>query len=217
MNSLGYSAISSYSRVEILHLMQERPKRTIAELCEATGLHANTVREHLQRLIDGGYVVAEPEQRTTRGRPRVLYSAAGTQDASSPVAQRKVAEAARRGDVMRRVFGLEDESLPADAVHQLDALVDDLSAGGYEPVVDERALTIDLTPCEHAEAQASHRDVLCAVHLVLMQGVLTEAGGPLRIEGVMPTCDPTQCVIRLALRQQSEPQETVETTRSVCV
>ena len=50
----GYSAISNYSRVEILHLVQDRPDRTVAELVSATSLHPNTVREHLQRLIDDG-------------------------------------------------------------------------------------------------------------------------------------------------------------------
>ncbi|MBS1674629.1 MAG: winged helix-turn-helix transcriptional regulator, partial [Actinobacteria bacterium] len=87
--------ISSYSRVRILHLLfeasatHERPLG-IGELCDATGLHANTVREHLQRLIDGGYVVPTTERRTTRGRPRVFYSAVtGAPDASSPVAKRK--------------------------------------------------------------------------------------------------------------------------------
>ena len=56
MTRPAYSAISSYSRVRVLHLLQQRPQRTIAELCQSTGLHPNTVREHLQRLIDGGYV-----------------------------------------------------------------------------------------------------------------------------------------------------------------
>ncbi len=72
----GYSAISSYSRVEILALIQARPERTIAELTDATGLHANTVREHLQRLIEAGHVIQSTEHRITRGRPRTLYSAA---------------------------------------------------------------------------------------------------------------------------------------------
>ena len=61
----------------------------MTELCDATGLHANTVREHLQRLIESGYVVPETEQRATRGRPRVFYSAAtGADTASSPIATR---------------------------------------------------------------------------------------------------------------------------------
>ena len=71
---LGYSAISSYSRVEILHLVQDQPRRTVTELVAATGLHPNTVREHLQRLIDDGYVVNETERRTTRGRQSTVLA-----------------------------------------------------------------------------------------------------------------------------------------------
>ena len=159
----GYSAISSYSRVEIMHLLQERPQRAISELVEATGLHANTVREHVQRLIDAGYVIAETEHRTTRGRPRVLYSAAtGSDEASSPVAVRRAEEAARRGDLLRRVYGSDtDAELGADALHQLDALVEDLGDAGFDPLVDQRDLTVDLTPCPHVPAccasRASHR------------------------------------------------------------
>ena len=194
----GYSAISSYSRVEIMHLLQERPQRAISELVEATGLHANTVREHVQRLIDAGYVIAETEHRTTRGRPRVLYSAAtGSDEASSPVAVRRAEEAARRGDLLRRMYGSDtDAELGADALHQLDALVEDLGDAGFDPLVDQRDLTVDLTPCPHVPA-AEHRGVLCSVHIGLMDSVLAQAGGPLRVEGIAPSCDPTQCVVQL--------------------
>ncbi|MEV5069152.1 ArsR family transcriptional regulator [Microbacterium sp. LMI12-1-1.1] len=195
----GYSAISSYSRVEIMHLLQERPHRTVSELVAATGLHANTVREHVQRLMHAGYVIAETERRTTRGRPRVLYSAAtGDGEASSPVAIRRAEAAARRGDLLRRMYGSDtDAELGADALHQLDALVEDLGDAGFDPLVDERALTVDLTPCPHAPA-AEHRGTLCHVHVGIMDGVLAQAGGPLRVEGIAPSCDPTKCVVQLA-------------------
>lgn len=194
----GYSAISSYSRVEILNLVQKHPRRTIAELVSATSLHANTVREHLQRLIEEGYVVASPEVRTTRGRPRVLYSASDGETASSPVQRRKVQASAERGDLMRRVMpGHTPVELDTQAVHQIDAIVDDLIDSGFDPLVDEDDLTIDLTPCSHAEAQADHRAVLCSVHLGLMQSVLNEAGGPLSIDGMRSSCDPRQCVVQL--------------------
>lgn len=198
MTTPGFSAISSYSRVQLLHLIQERARRTVAELCESTDLHANTVREHLQRLIDGGYVVAETERRTTRGRPRVLYSAAGSDVAPNPVARRKARDAARRGDLMRRVLpSTADSDLPHDAVHQLDALVDDLATAGFDPVVDGRDLTVDLTPCRYASAADADRETLCSVHLGLMQGVLAEAGGPLAVDGMRPSCDPANCVVQL--------------------
>lgn len=198
----GYSAISSYSRVEIMHLIQQRPRRTIAELAEATSLHPNTVREHVQRLIDAGYVIAETERRTTRGRPRVLYTAAtGSEQASSPVAARRAQDAARRGDLMRRVYARDaGTALTADALHQLDALVDDLTVAGFDPIVDEEALTVELTPCPHA-ATAESRGILCGVHVGLMDSVLAQAGGPLRVEGVPPACDPSECVVQLSSRR----------------
>jgi len=202
----GYSAISSLSRVEILHELQQRAHRTISELTAATGLHANTVREHLQRLVEGGFVVQTTERRTTRGRPRVLYSVAtGGPDASSPIARRKVAEAAARGDLMRRVMPeTGTPSLPEDAVHQLDAIVEHLTESGYDPVVDENELTLDLSPCTHAAAHPEQRDVLCSVHLGLMQGVLSEAGGPLAIGGMRPVCNPTDCVVNLTIMRRQE-------------
>jgi predicted ArsR family transcriptional regulator len=195
----AYSAISSYSRVQILHLLQERPSRTITELVDATGLHANTVREHLQRLIDGGYVVSEKEHRTTRGRPRVLYSAAiGEGAASSPVAARRAHDAAVRGDLMRRVLPMTATGgLPAAEVHQLDALVDDLQDAGFDPLVDESALTVDLSPCPHAAAGMSDRATLCGVHLGLMDAVLAQAGGPLRVRCMAHAEGPAECVVLL--------------------
>jgi len=198
----AYSAISSYSRVEIMHLLQERPALTITDLTKATGLHPNTVREHLQRLIESGYVVPEAERRTTRGRPRIRYTAvSGPHAPQSPVAQRRAREAAERGDLMRRVMPWTESGLDDEAQHQLDALIEDLQDAGFDPVVDTDELTVDLTPCEHATSQAEHRDVLCAVHIGLMQGVLSGAGGPLGIEGMLPSCDPTQCHIQLTLER----------------
>lgn len=197
--TIGYSAISSYSRVEIMHLLQDRPHWAISELAKATHLHDNTVREHVQRLIDAGYVIAEIERRATRGRPRLLYSAAtGSDAASSPVAARRAEEAARRGDLLRRFYGSGgDAELGPDALHQLDALVDDLGDAGFDPAVDEQRLTVDLTPCPHASA-AEHRGTLCDVHVGLMDSVLAQAGGPLRVAGIAPSCDPTQCVVHLS-------------------
>lgn len=196
--------ISSYSRVRILHLLfeagtsQARPHRTIGELCEATALHPNTVREHLQRLIEGGYVVPTTEHRTTRGRPRVLYSAVtGTPEASSPVAKQKADDAARRGDLLRRVLQTGPSMLGEQAVYQLDALVEHLEESGFEPVIDEDSLTVELTPCPHAAARPEHRPVLCQVHLGLMQGVLAQAGGPLTARCVRSATRPEECTVEL--------------------
>ncbi len=192
--------ISTYSRVQLLHLVQTRAQRTIGELCEATGLHPNTVREHLQRLIEGGYVIAATEHRTTRGRPRTLYSAAtGMGDASSPIARDKVTAAARRGDLLRRVLPATASALGRDATYQLDALIEHLEESGFEPVVDDEQLTVDLSPCPHAAGRVEDRPMLCSVHLGLMQGVLAEAGGPLSAEAVRASSLPEDCTVQLRL------------------
>lgn len=184
--------------MQILNLVQTRAERTIGELCEATGLHANTIREHLQRLIDGGYVIQASEHRTTRGRPRTLYSAAtGSPEASSPIAAQKATDAARRGDLMRRLVEGTTSELDAKAVNQLDALVEHLEESGFEPLVDDAQLTVDLTPCPHAEGLPGHRAMLCAVHLGLMQGVLAAAGGPLEAACVLGAEESAHCAVQL--------------------
>ena len=198
----AYSAISSYSRVEILHLLQTNPQQTVGDLVTATGLHANTVREHLQRLIERGFVATETEKRTVRGRPRVFYRSVDGDQVSSELHRRNVEAAVERGDLMRRVMPeTAVGDLDPDAQHQLDAVVEQLLDGGFDPVVDEEELTIDLTPCAHAESQAGHRQTLCEVHLGIMQGALSEAGGPLAIEGMRAACDPRECVIQLMRRR----------------
>ena len=214
--------ISTFSRVQILHALFEggpridgdaeheggpvrtRGERTIGELCEATGLHPNTVREHLQRLIEGGYVIQASERRTTRGRPRTLYSAVtGAADASSPIARDKAKAAAVRGDLLRRVLPASASSLGRDATYQLDALIEHLEESGFEPVVDDEQLTVDLSPCPHAAGRAEDRPMLCSVHLGLMQGVLTEAGGPLAAEAVRTSVLPADCTVQLRLTEMS--------------
>ncbi|WP_136053729.1 helix-turn-helix domain-containing protein [Microbacterium sp. K24] len=201
--------ISTYSRVQLLHLLfeaeraQGRAELTIGELCEATGLHANTVREHLQRLIEGGYVIPTIEHRTVRGRPRTLYRAAtGAPGASSPVARDKAKAAARRGDLMRRMLPATASALSTPATYQLDALVEHLEESGFEPVVDDARLTVDLSPCPHAAGRPEDRPMLCQVHLGLMQGVMNEAGGPLVAECVQASADPADCTVQLIDRGQ---------------
>lgn len=199
--------ISTYSRVRILHLLFEAARTradaqlSIGELCDATGLHPNTVREHVQRLIEGGYVIPTVEHRTTRGRPRTLYRAAtGAPGASSPVARDKAKAAARRGDLLRRMLPPAASDLGAQATYQLDALVEHLEESGFEPIVDDERLTVDLSPCPHAAGRPEDRPILCRVHLGLMQGVLTEAGGPLEAACVRASGDPADCTVQLQHR-----------------
>src|SRR5947209_2445547 len=49
---------------------------TATDLADELGLHANTVRLHLERLREAGLVDVEPVHRGTVGRPQHVYSLA---------------------------------------------------------------------------------------------------------------------------------------------
>ncbi|CAM5792383.1 helix-turn-helix transcriptional regulator [Cellulomonas persica] len=85
--------LAAASRVDLLHILQRGGAHTVGSLAQATGLHENTTREHLARLVQDGYAVRTPEARTVRGRPRMLYRAASADDARrDPLAMGRLEE-----------------------------------------------------------------------------------------------------------------------------
>ena len=66
----------SRSRTRLLETLAASPlPMTLAALSTATGLHVNTVREHLEALEHGGRVQRESAAPRGRGRPASLYRA----------------------------------------------------------------------------------------------------------------------------------------------
>src|SRR5690348_6177559 len=69
------------TRFQVLSLLRDVGEPvTATDAARRLGLHANTVRFHLENLEESGLVTREPEERSGPGRPRLLYSAtpAGT-------------------------------------------------------------------------------------------------------------------------------------------
>lgn len=75
-----HRALASASRIEILDALQRSDVAlAVEDVSRLVGLHPNTTREHLDRLVAVGFAASEPEHRGTRGRPRLLYrSVAGS-------------------------------------------------------------------------------------------------------------------------------------------
>jgi len=85
--------LAAASRVDLLRILQRGGSHTVGDLARATGLHENTTREHLARLVADGYAVRTPEARTVRGRPRMLYRVASPDDTRhDPVAMGRLEE-----------------------------------------------------------------------------------------------------------------------------
>src|SRR5215216_2252012 len=119
------------------------------ELAERLGLHANTVRLHLDRLREAGLIEAEAVHRGTVGRPQHLYSLApgapglgfdppahallaGLLAAMAEQMGANAEAATRTG----RAWGLEaGKRQPKKPC--LDALAAELARLGFEPAADE--------------------------------------------------------------------------------
>ncbi|WP_282944883.1 helix-turn-helix transcriptional regulator [Cellulomonas endometrii] len=216
------------SRLDVLHLLEAEGSATVGTVAARTGLHENTVRAHLERLVATGLAVREPEVRTVRGRPRLVYRPAGDGTASSdPDRARRLDEATARAALTRLL--LDGYGAPAADVtsaaraagermlgtlpgppaaapdpterDQLSALAEHLDRLGFDPVPGEPApgtRTVGLWRCPFLDLARARPEVVCAVHLGLAQGVLDRVGGPLRADRLVPFAGPRHCELHLA-------------------
>jgi len=226
-----YRALASPSRVEILHVLQEQGELPLEDISQAVGLHQNTTREHLDRLVEAGFVERKPEHRGTRGRPRMLYRAAeapghrsldthfrehfmrvlvagyGT-EVESPAAE------ARRAGEAWAAEALEGRELPGekiedDGLRQLAALELHLDELGLNPEVEVDQLEVHLRRCPFVELARERTEVVCSVHLGVARGILDNEGGPLTADRLDPMVGPSHCVLHLA-RRAAEADVTAE-------
>ena len=206
------------ARLRILDLIRRSPQgMTVEDLAESVGLHVNTVRFHLDRLLAAGQVTRAAESRDRPGRPRLTFAAAPgpqlygeTRDyrllaeiLTGVVADLGAGAAPRAREVGRRwgasmaqkVAGrrpLGEKRAEAELVRVLDEV-------GFAP---ERPSAGDprrvlLRHCPFLEAAEAHPEVVCSVHRGLMDGALAEMGAPLATERLVPFAEPAGCVAQL--------------------
>ena len=205
-----FRGLTQLSRLKLLRAIQVSPDSTLHELVDETGLHANTVREHLQILEDEGLIASTTVHRGTRGRPPVVYHAVAA-PAESAAAQRRIRLSLEHGDLLRRVAPELDHTaeLGEAAVHQLDALYEHLEDAGLQPDIDDRSLSVGLIPCPYHTVVDEEQDLVCHVHEQLIADVLAQVPGPVRMREVRPFTTPHSCAVLLELRtappEQSEP------------
>ncbi len=198
---------SSASRTYLMRLLQVDGPATASELGARAGLHVNTVREHLERLSVWGLVMRGVPSDSRRGRPPVLYSLLGPSVPAGSTMRRKVAEASARGDLMRRIWPLTSVLASTDAEHQLDALdahLEDCGVRGDRVLAD--GLVLEMTPCVHLHPKL-RRSAVFQVHLDLIDGVLSAAGGSLLLSREDSLCRDKLCRIELVqpLRMRELP------------
>lgn len=201
----------SRSRASLLQTLRDQSEPTsLAALSLATGLHANTIREHLDALMDAGLVARQAEPARGRGRPAWLYEATdpGPVNEYARLASAlavalgrgsdsPVDDAARAGRSWGRELAREVGPAAPSATaarRQVIAILDDL---GFAPETDRRAGRVRLTRCPLLESARAQPDIVCAVHLGLVQGALDERGGDPDRATLTPFAEPGACLLRL--------------------
>ena len=208
-----HQALASPSRVAILELLHARGEAVgVDEIASSIGLHVNTAREHLDRLVAVGFVEREREHRTVRGRPKMLYrSLDAAPDGPATVRARldavlvagfghavdsPSAAARAAGHALVRDLPPMIGEPQQDAPSQLGALVEHLQALGFDARPD--GFDVHLRQCPLAHLAQSRSDVVCSAHLGMTSALADRLGGPLEVDGVDPfSAKSGACVLHL--------------------
>lgn len=178
----------------------------VGEIAERVGSHANTVRGHLARLLDEGLVEAGSAPAEGRGRPPVLYTAGprpgARVDEYRSLAGAFAADLVRSGSgsqVRARARGIGrawGESLAPPArsgrSERLDAALTDL---GFGP--ERQGEVVRLTTCPLLDLAVANPDVICQVHLGLVDGLIDRGESEEEAE-LTPFAEPGACLLRVS-------------------
>lgn len=190
-----------------------------AAIAEATGLHANTIREHLDGLRRRGLVRRLRAEPSGRGRPAWLYEATGDQSTGSDyagLASVLAATIARTSDAPEEAGATAGEDWghelardrgalpvsPETARRQVVHLLDEL---GFAPDQQDSGAQVRLTRCPLLEAAQRHPEVVCAVHLGIVRGALDEYGADPTGAELVPFAEPGACRLVVPPLDGTEP------------
>jgi predicted ArsR family transcriptional regulator len=212
------------SRARVLETIQNSPTPLgVADIAARVGRHANSVRFHLDGLLEQGLIERTSEGRDIPGRPRTLYTATPDAPHAGRRSYRLLAQiltdylaahvrnprkaALEAGEQWGRRLGERPaRSRRVTARAATRELVDKLDQLGFapEPVTSGRRRQILLHHCPFREAAEQHQSVVCTVHLGLMRGMLDELDAPVAATGLDPLVEPDLCIAHLASRTSDE-------------
>lgn len=215
----------------MLDLLAGQPRpATAAELADEAGQHPNTVREHLDGLVDAGLATRERAPASGRGRPAWLYAAApeGGSALTGSAGYAGYAGYAGLATALARQIARSSPRPTSDAQSAGQAWGAELAAGaagearspavarrqvvgllgrlGFAPEADRRATRVRLPRCPLLETAREHPEVVCAVHLGIVRGALDTWGAPSDGTRLVPFAEPDACVLHLTAASRATAQ-----------
>lgn len=214
---------TSERRRQVLAAIQQAEKPLgVAAIAAQVGIHLNTARFHLANLEADGMIERLPGDVSGPGRPPLVYQARRGQALGEVRRYRMLAEIllshlsasgdASAAEAAGNVWGAHLVDRPApyhqvdnnEAITRLTSLLAELdfapeavpSIAGAGP--DETPEFIRLRHCPFLELADHHRNLVCAMHLGLMQGALAELRAPVTVTRLEPFAEPTACLAHLA-------------------
>ncbi|MHB1166564.1 MAG: helix-turn-helix transcriptional regulator [Candidatus Nanopelagicales bacterium] len=211
----GPSEAGGDSRAAVLQFIEAADDAVrVEQIAEAVGLHANTIRGHLDALLASGRITRVADQRPTRGRPHWLYSTTASasirqlaealdaelERASAPdVARLAAATWAEIGPDVRPAGTIEE------AVNLATQALTDFGFGAVRnPVGDQ----ITLSACPYGSLVHKH-PVICDIHAELLGEVLARTGQPVTLARLDVFPRPGLCTARLR-RPDLVPARTID-------
>lgn len=208
----------SPSRARLLETLRAQTQPTTLEaISRLSGLHSNTVREHLDALIRAGLARRTSAPPSGRGRPAWLYASTEESGEAGETEYAGLAAALAQAIHHRSPAPIEDaiaagRTWGRDLARQRDAapqrsavkarrqVVEMLDELGFAPETDDRAATVRLTRCPLLEAAHKYPEVVCGVHHGLARGALEEYGADPEGVSLQPFAEPGACRLQLLAR-----------------
>jgi predicted ArsR family transcriptional regulator len=208
-------------QAEVLDLLRSAGQPLgVADVADRLGIHANTARFHLDALVADGAAVRTLSSTQGPGRPRAVYAprqgmnrdgVRGYQflaqillswlSATGPGAAASATQAGRTWGAFLAERPAPFRAVTAEAsIGRLTGLLDEL---GFDPAPVHSSpaagppSVIRLRHCPFLELAEGYDQVVCAIHLGLMQGALTGLGAPVTAARLEPFAEPGACLAHL--------------------
>jgi predicted ArsR family transcriptional regulator len=186
---------------------------SVREMATRLSLHPNTLRPHLRRLEEAGLVASETSRGGAAvGRPQTLFTVVHREQPEGRD-YRLLADilagllgsrrARDRAETQAREWGayLAGRSVPRPGARRaagpnLAMLQEALAEAGFDPRFRRRGpktVEISMRDCPFRDLMEEHRDLVCAVHRGLLEGILGASRPPLSLTSFQPLVERAIC------------------------